>query len=944
MSIPALFFRLAPVLALLALATPSPGQSILRTHTGGSDQDRLGTAVGGGGDTNMDGTPDVVVGSPGHDPGASADQGQVQVFSGVDGTQIFSQVGGAAGDQFGASVSISGDVDNDGRADIAVGAPFADPGLGAEQGQVVVYSGATGAVIHTIDGATAGDRFGAAVTILGDLNADGRAEVAVGAPRFDPAAGAEAGRVTIHSGLDASVLFTVDGANAGDLLGSALAALGDTNDDGLDDLAIGIPSFDGTAGADSGRMAIVSGANVAELQALEGGQAGAELGTSVGGPADVDGDLRNDAVGGAPLFDGVAGVDSGQVVVLSGRDGSTLLTFEGTAADARLGTSVGGGGDADLDGYDDVVAGAPLFDGAAGADSGRTLVISGVDASMLYAVEGVAAGDQDGSAVAGLGDVGSDGRLDVVTGAPQVAGGGTARGSARVLTSDTSAGSEVGVNPTASQPRAVTKCDADGDGDLDVIIVHVGTLSILWNGDQAGSTPLANLSETPRTDVALSPGADGVSVAAGQWDADAPCEIAVGRSDGTVDLFESTGSGAGTVFALTAASPFTVDGAVSPGPVSGLAFLGSGASASIIAAGAGTLTIPGFLDQINGPAGAPTLTGAFVTGGSFAAVVVGDVTGDGNDDIVAANSGTGGSGGVHVLPGPGFTPATGSPYAAGTPPASITLLDLDGDTTRDDVAIASLSLATGGVRVLPDYVLNTGFSAANDPGLALARQVARGNLDASGQDDLAVLDGAGNLVRLEGWDGAAFTAQTTTPTTEGAGTALAVGQLTQGAPGLCDPDEITTVHLSSDLAATWRLRRVFDVRAVAMSGCPTTAPVSLVSISADPVIGQTTMTVDLTAAAPLSLAFLSAQENLPVGSTPSLTTTGNCGIASSTGTIIQLFTFTDVVGSATLAAGLPNDPCLVGDEILLQWGVLDGGPVLNSITASDAIVIRIGEL
>jgi len=894
---------------------------------------------------SADTVSDLAIGSPGYDGGAGAGQGRLDVFDGATGSSLFSVVGLSAGDNFGAAVGLGGDVDNDGSNDVVVGAPIANPGLGAEQGQVTVYSGATGLAIWTIDGATAGDRFGASVAIIGDIDGDSSAEFAVGAPLFDGVAGADSGRVTIHSGATGLALFTLEGTGAGALYGTSVAGLGDTDGDGTNDVGVGAPSFDGTAGADSGRIAIISGTSGLEIHSVEGATAGEESGTAVGPAGDVDNDGRDDLAAGSPLFDGAAGADTGLVIVISGRDGSTLMSVEGTAANSELGASVSGGGDVDLDGYADVVAGAPMFDGTAGADTGRIVVLSGADGSELFDLEGSAAGDLEGSAVAGIGDIRGNNRMEVASGAPQRAGGGTSRGEVTVLGGTANAGSQVTAYQSSSQPKASVLWDADGDGDLDVITVGQSTVSILWNGDQAGTQPTADLGATARTDITLSPGANGVSITAGNLDVDSACEIAVGRNDGTVDLIDGTGSGAGVSFALTAASPFTVDASGTPGAIQGVAVLGSGAAGSVVCAGVGSFTTSGFIDRITDPMGTPALAGQLVIGGAFQAVVVGDIDGDATDDIVAANNSTGSAGGVHVLDGANsYMPATGSPFSAGVSPIDLTLLDLDGDGTDDDVAIASLDFSGGGVRILPDYVPVTGFGTIHDPGLTLARAVSAGNYDAVAGDDVAALDGIGNLIRLEGWTGAAFASQTTTSTAAGAGVQLVSGQLTQGAtPELCDTDEIVTDHLSTDLVNVWRLRRTFVVTNVANTGCPFAAPTVFVSFSGDPVIDATGLTIDMTNASALSLALLVVQVNTPSGSTPTVDTASGCGVAMSTGAVVQFLTFTDVLGNATIYSGIPDDPCLIGAEFLLQWGILDGGPYLGVYTVSDAIVVTLGE-
>ena len=935
--------RSLPVVLLLSLCTWVPAQSVLSTRAGTTDNEALGSRLAAGADVNGDGIADLVAGAPAHDAGTGADQGRVQLLSGSNGAVLLTLVGAAVGDRFGDGAALGGDIDIDGFADLAVGAPQRDAGLGAAQGQVTVYSGSGGSLLLTLDGVTLGDGFGTAVAIIADLNSDGRAEIAVGAPGFDGSAGVDSGRVTIHSGLDGTILATIEGASAGEAFGSALANAGDVNHDGSADLVVGSPSFTSVAGASAGRVAIVSGADQSNLQVVEGTQAGAELGGAVSGASDIDNDAFLDVVAGAALYDGVGGADSGRILAISGRDGSTIFAIEGALAGDGYGSAVAGGGDVDANGFADLIVGAPGFDGSAGVDSGRFAVLSGVDGSELFAMEGLAAGDAEGSAVALPGILDGTIRAAVVSAAPQSAQGGTARGLVSLIGADTSAAFETTAYTSAAQPMAVTTCDADNDGDQDLVVVNNSSISIFWNTDQNGTTPDASFGSVARTDLSLSPGANGVSVAAGQLDADGACEIVVGRSDGSLDVFDGSSTGATSAYALSGTSPITVDQSVSPGQLAAVAIWGSGVTASVICSGAGSLSIPGFLQEVSDPLGVPTLGSGLLSGGSFQGIVIGDINGDSNDDLLVVNTSTGASGGLHILLGPGLSAATGSPFATGVTARSVALADLDASGTDDDVIVASIDFGSGGARVLPNYVDGVGFSAAVDPGALIARAVAAGNLDASGGDDVVILDGAGALIRYRGWNGLSFDTTETLDSTIGAGNGVAVSQLTQGAALDGDTEEIISAYPAVDLVNVWRHRRVALFTPVAGSGCPPGSPTALVSLSGETTIGSTDLTVNLSGASPFALCFLVATRNEPFGSTPSVSTVSGCGIASSAGELVQFSGFTDALGQATLSAGLANDPSIVDREYLLQWGVLDGGPLLGSLTISDAVVVRFGE-
>src|SRR5262249_9819867 len=143
---------------------------------------------------------------------------------------------------FGWSIAAYADVNGDGRADFLVGAPTLN-GPSAVPGHVRVCSGLDGSEIRRVTGATAAERFGAAVAAVGDVNGDGVPAFAVGAPG---GTGISGGAIHVYSGLDGTELteFIRTGSTFRDNLGSSLAALGDVNGDGVPDFAVGAPGAD----------------------------------------------------------------------------------------------------------------------------------------------------------------------------------------------------------------------------------------------------------------------------------------------------------------------------------------------------------------------------------------------------------------------------------------------------------------------------------------------------------------------------------------------------------------------------------------------------------------------------------------------------------------------------------------------------------------------------
>ena len=203
------------------------------------------------GDVNGDGKGDIGVGASADDVGANANQGRVYVFSGADGSLLFTldtpnpQMNAG----FGCSLAM-GDVNGDGKADIAVGAFGENVGDNDEQGRVHVFSGANGSLLFTLDAPNPQRQlcFGCSLAV-GDVNGDGKADIAVGASHEEVDGNRWQGRVYVFSGVDASLLFPLDTPNPDRMawFGTSLA-VGDVNGDGKRDVTVGSPAEDVGAG------------------------------------------------------------------------------------------------------------------------------------------------------------------------------------------------------------------------------------------------------------------------------------------------------------------------------------------------------------------------------------------------------------------------------------------------------------------------------------------------------------------------------------------------------------------------------------------------------------------------------------------------------------------------------------------------------------------------
>ncbi|HIN80403.1 MAG TPA: hypothetical protein EYN00_04945 [Planctomycetes bacterium] len=344
--------------------------SILHILVGDSAGDLFGQSVSGTGDVNGDGVPDFIVGAYWADNNGY-NSGSARVFSGLDGSVLYVFEGDSYGDFFGFSVSSSGDVNGDGVPDFIIGA-YWDDNSGNYSGSARVYSGFDGSNLYTFEGDSAGDGFGVSVSGAGDVNGDGFADLIIGA-WGDDSNGLNSGSARVFSGADGSILYTLLGESAGDAFGYSVSGTGDIDGDGFSDFIVGAYRDDNN-GEDSGSARVFSGIDGSIIIALSGDAAGDQFGNSVSGAGDVNGDGHLDFIVGA-YEDDNNGIGSGSARVFSGGDGSILCTFSGESESDLLGRSVAAAGDVNGDGYADVIVGA-VWDDNASLNSGSACVLS----------------------------------------------------------------------------------------------------------------------------------------------------------------------------------------------------------------------------------------------------------------------------------------------------------------------------------------------------------------------------------------------------------------------------------------------------------------------------------------------------------------------------------------------------------------------------------------
>lgn len=366
------------------------------------------------GDVDGDGFEDLAVGAP-RAAGLQLDAGCVYVMSARTGHPLLTVLGEVTGDRFGWDVAGLGDIDGDGVGDLIVGAPLHEWTSGTDKGAVYTISGANGALIWKLGGNSSGDRMGTAVAGPGDVNGDGVPDYAFSLPYSDQIV-TDGGLVWIHSGATHGSLRLYTGQQTGETFGFALDGTGDMNGDGVPDLLVGSPRYDPNAALlEAGRGVVVSGAGSGIVIFNRHGQTvGGQLGYSVAGLGDSDGDGFRDVAFGEPFF----GSGAGKALVVSGGPNHAQVLQVFGADGERLGWSVAGLDDTDGDGLGDLIIGAPLADYGGIHDNGRVDVYKPSSGALLHQWSGYVPGDEMGSAVASAGDLNTDGFTDMVSGAP----------------------------------------------------------------------------------------------------------------------------------------------------------------------------------------------------------------------------------------------------------------------------------------------------------------------------------------------------------------------------------------------------------------------------------------------------------------------------------------------------------------------------------------------
>jgi hypothetical protein len=547
------------------------------TADGTHANESFGMVVAGAGDVNGDGYSDVAVSTEIHSNGTAVVGGAFVYHgsaSGLPSTPSWTAEGEQTLGMFGYCVAGAGDVNGDGYGDLIVGAIWYGNGE-SKEGQALVYHGSATGLSSSANWTTESNQaeawLGFLVDSAGDVNGDGYSDVIVSAPRFANGESNE-GAAFVYLGSatglpvppNASWMTESDQADA--QLGIAVAGAGDVNGDGYGDVVVGAMYFDNVETAE-GKVWVYHGsatglpAAASPSWTAEGNQASANFGVSVASAGDVNGDGYADLVVGARGYDDPESNEGAAFVYFgssAGLPAAPSWTGEINQASASFGTSVGGAGDVNGDGYSDVIVGAHTYQNGQSIE-GAAFVFHGAASGLPTSASWTGDSDQAdawfGWSVASAGDVDGDGYADVIVGAVYYDNGQANEGRAFVY-QGSAAGLSTSASWTAESDQANARFgnsvasagDVNGDGYADVIVgswvYDNGELdegrAFVYHGSSKGLS--SNASWTAEGDQASA--IFGVSVAsAGDVNGDGYADVIVGA-----DAYDNGQNNEGRVF------------------------------------------------------------------------------------------------------------------------------------------------------------------------------------------------------------------------------------------------------------------------------------------------------------------------------------------------------------------------------------------------------------
>jgi hypothetical protein len=280
----------------------------------------FGFSISGVGDVDGDGRGDLLVGAY-LETVVVPDAGQAYLYSGASGAFLrsFVSFNVEPNGQFGHSVTAVPDADGDGRDDLLIGA-FLEDGGAEDAGRAYLFSGASGALLRTLESPEiqVNGHFGHGLGGVPDADGDGRGDLLIGA-NLEDGGEENAGRAYLISGATGALLHTLDNPEPlqDAYFGFSTDGVPDVDGDGRGELLVGAGFETGNA-ANARRAYVFSGRTGDLLTTIRSPnpQPFSSFGFAVAGLGDVDGDGRGEALVGAfqEDVDGLQGVGRAYLV------------------------------------------------------------------------------------------------------------------------------------------------------------------------------------------------------------------------------------------------------------------------------------------------------------------------------------------------------------------------------------------------------------------------------------------------------------------------------------------------------------------------------------------------------------------------------------------------------------------------------------------------------